>query len=42
MTGTGRVAQGAIEVLEQLPHVKVDPDALEEYVGKARKEIESD
>jgi alpha-aminoadipic semialdehyde synthase len=31
VTGTGRVAQGIIEVLEQLPHVKVDPDDLENY-----------
>lgn len=28
VTGTGRVAQGILEVLEQLPHVKVDPDNL--------------
>lgn len=28
VTGTGRVAQGILEVLEQLPHVKVDPDEL--------------
>jgi alpha-aminoadipic semialdehyde synthase len=28
VTGTGRVAQGILEVLEQLPHVKVDPDDL--------------
>lgn len=26
VTGTGRVAQGIMEVLELLPHVKVDPD----------------
>lgn len=28
VTGTGRVAQGILEVLELLPHVKVDPDDL--------------
>lgn len=34
VTGTGRVAQGSIEVLEQLPHVKVDPSDLREYLSK--------
>lgn len=28
ITGTGRVAHGILEVLEQLPHEKVDPDDL--------------
>ncbi len=28
VTGTGRVAQGILEVIEQLPHIKVDPDEL--------------
>jgi len=28
VTGTGKVSQGIIEVLEQLPHVYVDPDEL--------------
>lgn len=28
VTGTGRVSQGIIEVLEQLPHEFVDPDDL--------------
>jgi alpha-aminoadipic semialdehyde synthase len=32
VTGTGRVAQGIIEVLEQLPHEKVEPDNLEAYL----------
>jgi hypothetical protein len=29
--GTGRVSQGVLEVLEKLPHVKVEPDNLEKY-----------
>lgn len=33
VTGTGRVAQGSIEVLEQLPHVKVPPSELREYLA---------
>jgi alpha-aminoadipic semialdehyde synthase len=28
VTGTGRVSQGIMEVLQQLPHVLVDPDQL--------------
>lgn len=28
VTGSGRVAHGVLEVLEQLPHEKVDPDHL--------------
>jgi alpha-aminoadipic semialdehyde synthase len=42
VTGTGRVAQGILEVLEQLPHVKVDPDELKNLpniVGKDTKKI---
>jgi alpha-aminoadipic semialdehyde synthase len=42
VTGTGRVADGILEVLEQLPHVKVDPDELknlESIVGKDTKKI---
>eukprot|EP00347_Sterkiella_histriomuscorum_P023953 403332813 len=33
VTGTGRVAQGIIEVLEQLPHVFVDPDELKDVAN---------
>ena len=33
MTGTGRVADGSVEVLEQLPHVKVKPEDLREYLA---------
>ena len=33
VTGTGRVAQGSIEVLEQLPHVKVPPSELREWLA---------
>lgn len=33
VTGTGRVAQGSIEVLEQLPHVKVPPSELRAYLA---------
>jgi len=33
VTGTGRVAQGSIEVLEQLPHVKVHPSELRAYLA---------
>ena len=39
VTGTGRVAQGIMEVLEQLPHVKVDPDDLENYKSTDNKKI---
>jgi hypothetical protein len=28
VTGTGRVAQGIMEVLQMLPHVIVEPDNL--------------
>ena len=31
--GMGRVAQGAIEVFEQLPHVKVAPSELRAYLA---------
>jgi len=33
VTGTGRVAQGSIEVIEQLPHVKVPPSELRAYLA---------
>ena len=33
VTGTGRVADGSVEVLEQLPHVKVKPEDLKEYLA---------
>ena len=33
VTGTGRVAQGSVEVLEQLPHVKVAPSELRAYLA---------
>ena len=42
VTGTGRVAQGILEVIEQLPHVKVDPDQLKnlpEILGSDTKKI---
>jgi hypothetical protein len=32
VTGTGRVAEGIIEVLECLPHVKVEPSNLQAYL----------
>jgi len=31
VTGTGRVSQGILEVLEQFPHDKVDPADLPEF-----------
>lgn len=31
-TGTGRVAKGVEEILEILPHIKVDPDHLKDYM----------
>jgi len=42
VTGTGRVAQGILEVLEQLPHLKVDPDELKnlsELAGADNRKI---
>lgn len=33
ITGTGRCAQGSLEVLEQLPHVKVQPSKLREWLA---------
>jgi len=39
VTGTGRVSQGIIEILEQLPHEFVDPDLLEGYVPSDPKKI---
>ena len=36
VTGTGRVAQGILEVLELLPHVKVEPDNLEAYIESVK------
>jgi len=32
VTGTGRVAEGIIEVLECLPHVKIEPSNLQAYL----------
>jgi hypothetical protein len=40
VTGTGRVSQGILEVLELLPHDKVDPDDLESYL-EGKKEDKS-
>mmetsp|Transcript_14194 Transcript_14194/g.24130 ORF Transcript_14194/g.24130 Transcript_14194/m.24130 type:complete len:186 (-) Transcript_14194:739-1296(-) len=37
VTGTGRVSQGILEVLEVFPHVKVQPSQLKEYVEAERK-----
>ena len=34
VTGTGRVSQGIMEVLEQLPHDKVHPDHLQNYLSQ--------
>lgn len=34
VTGTGRCASGSLEVLEQLPHVKVPPSELREFLAK--------
>jgi len=39
VTGTGRVAQGILEVLEQLPHEKVDPDDLATYKNESNKKV---
>ena len=39
VTGTGRVAQGILEVLEQLPHEKVDPDDLANYKNTSNKQV---
>ena len=42
VTGTGLVAQGIMEVLEQLPHIKVEPDQLKnlaEIMGTDNKRI---
>jgi len=33
VTGTGRCAQGSLEVLEQLPHVKVPPSELRTFLA---------
>jgi len=33
VTGTGRCASGSLEVLEQLPHVKVQPADLRAYLA---------
>ena len=38
VTGTGRVAEGIIEILECLPHIKVEPKNLKEYLEKVRSE----
>lgn len=39
VTGTGRVAQGIIEILEMLPHVKVEPDELKNLQITDNKKI---
>ena len=36
VTGTGRVAEGILQVLECLPHVKVEPDNLEAHLNHAQ------
>ena len=36
VTGSGRVSQGILEVLEQLPHEKVSPEDLPDFVQKNR------
>jgi len=33
VSGTGRCASGSMEVLEQLPHVKVPPSQLREWLA---------
>jgi len=33
VTGTGRCAQGSLEVLEQIPHVKVPPKQLKAFLA---------
>ena len=37
VTGTGRCAQGSMEVLEQLPHIKVAPKELRAYLADTSK-----
>lgn len=39
VTGTGRVASGALEVLEQLPHIKIAPDELKTLQSSDSKKI---
>lgn len=39
VTGTGRVAHGILEVLEQLPHEKVDPDDLKNLKSTDTRKI---
>mmetsp|Transcript_27728 Transcript_27728/g.26769 ORF Transcript_27728/g.26769 Transcript_27728/m.26769 type:complete len:418 (+) Transcript_27728:458-1711(+) len=39
VTGTGRVAQGIMEVLTQLPHILVDPDDLPKLEAVDRKKV---
>lgn len=39
VTGSGRVAQGALDVLKQLPHVIVDPENLKDYKSDDNKKI---
>ena len=36
-TGTGRVAKGVEEILEILPHIRVDPDNLKDYMKGGAK-----
>jgi alpha-aminoadipic semialdehyde synthase len=39
VTGTGRVSQGILEVLQQLPHVMVEPDDLKDLSAIDNKRI---
>jgi hypothetical protein len=38
VSGTGRVSQGVIEILELLPHRKVEPSKLKKYFQDFEKE----
>lgn len=38
VTGTGRVSNGILELLKQLPHVEVAPDELEWYFKNAKED----
>ena len=39
VTGTGRVAKGVMKVLEQLPHVRVQPEGLKGFKSEDNKKI---